>query len=157
VADTEGNRRDLRLRDGRWTGRVDVLAGCPNGGDVDLFLHTQGWESFLILGDSDDAEVSLRSWQRGRDDDTDEYLLQVASGTSDELSPYLLFDSLPELLDAFSRWAPLVQAAAVTGAMAQLRGGLQDDGLVETIAARVVYGVEYAAPALRREKRKPGR
>lgn len=154
MADNVDHRRDLRLQDRQWRrGRADVLAECPDGADVQDFLHTQGWETFLTVGSTDD-EVYLWSWQRGRDNEPDEYLLQVASGTSDDRLPgYLLFATLPELLDAFSRWAPLAQAAAVVGAMKQLRTGLQDDGLVETIAARVAYGLEYTSPALQRAKR----
>lgn len=143
MADSVDSHRDLRLQDGRWSGQADVLADCPDGADVAEFLHTQGWEAFVNLGSIDD-EVYLWSWQRGRDNGTDEYLLQVASGTTvDRLPPYLLFDSLPELLDALSRWSPLLQAAAVAGLLEQLRAAPADGGLVETLAGRAAYGAQH--------------
>lgn len=145
------DHRDLRLQPGeRWHTVRDVLAGCPDGGDIEEFLRSKGWQPFLTLGDTDDG-VSLMAWQRSFADRTDVYLLQVAGPSlATALPPYLTFHNLPDLLDALSRWAPLVQASVVTSTLLALRDELDDHGLVETIAARVAHGVQYTLPNLQR-------
>ncbi len=145
--------RDRHLVQGQWV-PVDVLADCPDdGGDVAAFLAEKGWETFLPIG-STDSVLYLRSWQRFTPDGV-QYLLEVGGVHSSALAPYLLFDSLPEFMDMYTRWAPAVQAAHVVSLLDFLADGeVAEHGLVETIAARAVLGIESGVPVLRKNNRR---
>lgn len=148
----------------RWE-RADVLRDCPpEVGDVDEYLRSQGWERLLTLGDPE-SSLSLDTWVRNRPDRSAEYLL--AMNTSNLSSPYMTIDSFPDLMDLLGRWAPAVQAAAVTEALKQLEEtNVGAYGLVEAIAARASFGAAdgllqlqrdaKAAKVARRAKRSDG-
>jgi hypothetical protein len=134
----------------RWE-QADVLADMPaEATDVGEYLRSQGWEGMLTLGDPDGSlwiEVRVR---RGADR-TAEYLLEVAS--IDVYSPFLVVDSFPDVMDLVARWAPAVQAAAVVAALQRLEGGteMHAHGLVESVAARALFGVETGYHQLHRD------
>lgn len=135
----------------RWE-RADVLRDClPEVGDVDEYLRSQGWERLLTLGDPD-GSLSLDTWQRNRTDRSAEYLL--VANTSNISSPFMIIDSFPDLMDLLTRWAPAVQAAAVTDALKQLEEThVGAYGLVEAIAARASFGAADGLLQLQRDAR----
>ena len=134
----------------RWE-RADVLADMPaDASDVDEYLRSQGWEGMLTVGDPD-GSLYIAVRVRRRADRTAQYLLEV--GSIDVYSPCLLVDSFPDVMDLVARWAPAVQAAAVTDALQRLEGSTQMDarGLVESVAARALFGVETGYHQLQRD------
>ena len=90
---------------------------------------------FLSVGDLE--PLSMSSWRR-RINGTQQYLLSVEDGTW--VSPFMVVDSFPELMDLFARWAPAMQAASIIEAISDLTQYGMGDGLVERVAARTVYG-----------------
>lgn len=134
---------DMYLTGGTWQ-PADVYADLPDGGAVEPYLTERGWEQFLAVGDSRGDGTSamvIRTWRRTGGDDGARYMLEV--GDSLQSSPYLLVDTLPELLDLMARWAPIVQAAAVSYVVDGLiEYGINREGLVEMIAARVRFGAD---------------
>ena len=139
--------RDLHLVDDRWEPVQDVLTDCPDGSDVAEFLATQGWRPFLTVGDSDLGELCLISWERDRDHDGPAYLLQVSSLSP--TSPFLLVDTFAGLMDLFARWAPAVQAAAISQVVRDLNeaparvAGHPVGGLVENVATRIEAALRF--------------
>ncbi|MFD0968101.1 hypothetical protein [Plantactinospora endophytica] len=123
----------------------EVLANCPDGAAVDDYLKSIGWKPFMPLGQYTDS-LSIKSWRHA-----DGGFLIAMSDTLNT-SPFMKVDTFPELMDLFSRWAPAVQAAAISDIIGELSAGdLVERGMVEMVAARAAHGVEYEAPQLRRE------
>lgn len=141
---------DSHLKAGSWE-PTDILADCPDGADVAEFMSSRGWEEFLSLGE-EAGELSLQSWRR-KFEGRWQYLLQVHDASV--LSPYVLVDSFPELMDLISRWAPAVQAANIAATASELFGQhIDDHGLVERVAARAAYGARDLPDRLEEEKRR---
>lgn len=144
---------DSHLKDGSWE-PTDILADCPDGADVAKFMSSQGWEEFLSIGE-EAGDLSLHSWRR-KVEGRWQYLLQAHDASV--LSPFMLVDSFPELMDLFSRWAPAVQAASITATTSELFGQYIDEhGLVERVAARAAYGASDLQERLQEEKRRRDR
>lgn len=113
----------------RWE-QADVLADIPpEASDIDEYVRSQGWERILSLGDPN-GSLSIDLRVRNRADRTTEYLLEIV--TIDMTSPYLVVDNLPEAL----------QRLEGTSEMSAY-------GLVESVAARALYGVETGHHELR--------
>lgn len=150
MTEQSANQPDLVLNNGQWE-PSDLLAGCPDGADVGDFLRSQGWTEFLAVGDCD-GSLGLRSWQRHSETSQPEYLLEVASVAA--ASPYLLVKNFAELMDLFARWAPAVQAAAISDVVEDLwSNGVVSTGAIEQVAARVAYGAREGLEQLVRDKR----
>jgi hypothetical protein len=143
---------DLRQVNGKWE-HFDVFHADPKGeiADVSKYLANQGWNHIMVIGDPD-ATLSLDVWQRHRESGHPEYLLEVNSSATSMSMPYLVLDSLPDLMDLVARWAPAVQTAAVTEVLRDLQTGMATPaGIVETVAARIMYGINEVSPRLPRK------
>lgn len=146
---TDARSSDLHLVYGKWESMPRIVPdGCD---DIDAFLTAQGWHRFLVLGAAN-STMRINSWRRHPGDQPVEYLVDVDDINS--VSSYLRVDTLPELMDLFARWAPAVQAAAITVLIDDLTGlSLNEEyGLVETVTARVVHGAEHTLPRLHRRE-----
>jgi hypothetical protein len=129
---------DLRRVDGEWT-PTDVLADCPDGETVSVYLESIGWEEFLAVG-NEDSPMRIVTWRRSNEGNT-VYLIEVADVLGG--SPFVQVDTFPEVMDLLARWSPVVQSAAVTRFLEELREWeIDTDGIVEKIAARARFGVE---------------
>ncbi len=107
----------------------------------------------MVIGDPD-AALSLDAWQRHREGGHPEYLLEVTFSATSVSLPYLVVDSLPDLMDLVARWAPAVQTAAVAEVLRDLQTGMATPaGIVETVAARTMFGINEVSPRLPRESR----
>ncbi|WP_190817728.1 hypothetical protein [Saccharopolyspora pogona] len=139
--------RDLQLSDdGKWE-PYDVSGGASDVTDVGDYLESQGWSPYLRLGAGEWASLNLLTWQRDQDGRS-EYLIAVSN--QDQASEYLKVSSLPTLMDLLARWAPAVQAASIADVVQDLHEPLiEHEGIVETIAARAVWGVQDRLPRLR--------
>lgn len=128
----------------------DLWAGAPDGSFDNDLLEAQGWEESIGVGGSDSV-MYIQSYRRDVDGRT-EWIVHV----SDILggTPYIKVDGPGELMDLLARWAPAVQAAAVTHVLDDIRKShLDPDGVVETIAAKVGFGQDETVPMLRRQLR----
>jgi hypothetical protein len=116
---------------------VDPFEGAPEGSDDAAWFEQQGWTEFIGLGDPD-SSLYVRSFRRTTETGV-EYIVDywdVLYG-----SEYLKVDGPGELMDLLARWAPAVQAAAITGVIDDARRfGLSHDGVVEMVAAKVAFG-----------------
>jgi hypothetical protein len=141
---------DYELNDGQWRSAPSVLADLADGGAIDDFLRAQGWEEFLSFGQPN-AYMRIVSWQRSNEDGSHSYLVQVDDVNMG--SPFMQVASFPDLRDVFARWAPAVQAAAVSGLIDDLSGQtFSQYGVVEAIAARARHGVEVTYDSVVREE-----
>lgn len=146
---TDTRSSDLHLIYDKWESMPKIVPdGCD---DIDAFLTAQGWQRFLVLGAAN-STMRINSWRRHPTNQPVEYLVNVDDIHS--VSSYLRVDTLPELMDLLARWAPAVQAAAITVLIDDLTGlSLNEEyGLVETITARVVHGAEHTLPRLHRRE-----
>jgi len=146
---THTRSSDLHLIYDKWESMPKIVPdGCD---DIDAFLTAQGWQRFLVLGAAN-STMRINSWRRHPAGQPVEYLVDVDDIHS--ASSYLRVDTLPELMDLFARWAPAVQAAAITVLIDDLTSlSLNEEyGLVETITARVVHGAEHTLPRLHRRE-----
>jgi hypothetical protein len=141
---------DLHYTDGQWQ-PIDILAECPDGAGVDDYLKSLGWEEFLSVGAPGESFMAIKTYiRRARDGASTQYLLSVDDVNL--VSPYVLVDTFPELMDLIARWAPAVQAAQITGFLEdlmQLR--LDRNGYAEMLAARVKFGLDDIYSQGRRE------
>lgn len=144
---------DLHLQNGRWEPANTLEGMAEKDPDIDGFLQNDGWENFWTIGDQE-GELGLLVRRRIRPDGSAQYMLEFSDVSN--LSPFMVVDSFPELMDLLARWAPVVQAAAVAGAIRDLHdAGLSRYGLVELIAARAAYGQDETLTDLRRTQRSP--
>lgn len=116
-----------------------------DGDDYFGRLKELGWDEFLSMGDEGYIGVKIRAFQHvgrqgqapeGRSYPFDQYLITV--GGPDITGVGLLVSGLPDLMNTLSTWAPVVQAAAISGLGHEASFGSQPDhdGLVETITRR---------------------
>jgi hypothetical protein len=142
----------MRLINGQWE-PYDVCANWADNTDLDQdeYLKSQGWEGHTEIG-SVSGPMWLKTWRRRHADGTESYLIDINDHFN--VWPILRVDSLPEFLDLLARWAPIVQATVVTYAINDLLdGSIGDYGAVETIAARVLYGMSHVHNRLISQKR----
>ncbi|MET9232003.1 hypothetical protein [Lentzea sp. NPDC003310] len=147
-------KRDMKLTSGGQWEPIDVLEGMDEAGgrDINSWLESQGWQDFLEVGNPEGGLLFIETWMRHRDDGPTQYLILI--GGTHALSPYLVTESLVDLMDLLSRWAPAVQAAWVADAINELsRPHLSTYGLVEMIAGRASVGSTETAEILLRERR----
>lgn len=130
---------------------VDLYAGKPEHTDDNDWLESQGWESFLTIGD-DASVMKVMSYRRTSPEGTTEYVVQVWDVEFG--SPFIHADNFGDLMDLFARWAPAIQAATVVHAVDSLREyDLDTMGLVELIAGKAKWGAINVPDDIRRHKR----
>lgn len=126
---------------------IDPYADANDDTDLTRYLADQGWEEFFSIG-GDDTYLQIRSWRNA--DQTGPFLARVEDVS--HLSPFIQVATFVDLMDLFARWAPAIQAAAVSDVVNELRGmDLSEVGVIERAAARVVHGVQEVLPQMRGE------
>lgn len=126
----------------------DPHADAPDGTDAGSWLEEQGWSEFLGIGD-EQTDLRFRSWRR-QIDGRWEYACEVWDVIQG--SPFLKIESFGELMDIMARWAPALQAAAVIGFLERAQTfGLDTDGEVEKIAAKVAFGSTAGLAAVQKQ------
>jgi hypothetical protein len=139
---------DLHLSGSQWV-PDDVFADATDDKlvDVERYLTSKGWTSFLTIGVPEGGSLYMQTWQR-HGEGHPEYLLEV--GNADVGSPYMRVDDLPTLLDLVARWAPAVQVACIADVVRDLKEPvIEHEGMVESVAARAAWGVQDRLPTLR--------
>lgn len=127
---------------------LDPFAEDPDSTDYTETLTKLGWTNILTVGDSERSPLYVNAWQRQHPDGRTEYAVDVWDQNMG--SPFVKVGSFPEVMDLLARWAPAVQAAAVSQLIAEVSdGGLSEWGTVEQMAARVAYGISDALPKMR--------
>lgn len=145
------NGRDLHWTSGGWK-PYNVFADAPEGfTDVEEYMESQGWETFLDLGSGETLGFSLRVLVRHVKDAHPEYLVEV--GGASTVAPFLKVDDLPTAMDLLARWAPALHAHSVAHLVDDLSTGMiEHTGIAETVAARAAWGVEARMPVMARQR-----
>ena len=117
--------------------------------DWNAIMRSAGWEPYMTLG-STNGYMWVSTWQRTRGETT-EYCAELSNPA--EGSPLIRTDSFLELTDLLARWAPIIQAEAITNLIAELDSDdLSSTNLVGRIAAKVLDAENTALPDMRRQR-----
>ncbi|MEV0649953.1 hypothetical protein AB0I28_32320 [Phytomonospora sp. NPDC050363] len=139
---------DLHFSEGAWEPTNVIPADSST---VDTDLDKAGWERFWVIGGQENGALHIVTWRRDSPDGPGrQYLLQVWDVNTG--SEFVQVDGLPGLMELLAKWAPIVQAASVAGAIAEgLNGALDRYGFFEQIGARLAWGADTNRDAMERE------
>lgn len=114
--------------------------------NIYTWLCRQDWECWADLSGGS-YETTIRVWFR----DTD-WMIEIAPG--DEQNRYLKVPDLPTALDLLARWGQIAVVEKLHRILVDVsEGALDRSGLVETIAARGAWGIEYVTRTLTNDLR----
>jgi hypothetical protein len=125
--------RDLHYTNGRFEPIPDIVDATE--GVIDELVGALGWLPANDLGTADYG-MQVNTWYRSTSDGPDQFLIQIS--TLVYTGPFILCDDYADLMDVYARWAPAIQAFAVTDLVKELTTSLMPgDDAVEKFVARL--------------------
>jgi hypothetical protein len=132
---------------GQWTETTFLDDAWGEAQPFDTMIRNRGYAWHLHLGETHDVAISVTVYQR---DDPPRYLIDIGDHVS--TTEVVTAATLPDALDLFARYAPIVTASHVSIVGCDIRD-LAEDGTVTDVLAAIHANRGAAEQRAERERR----